>query len=314
MTDEMRDRFNIDIKPEEIQCKVNQTRAKFRQVKKHLDSDKNAIKWKKYDIIENFKNQYRSKDDEPVPLEALENNRDVSPTELHNVITQPSSPSSTSNMSNMPEQNINLNQTISADHQLADEVNMNNASLSDQNLLSNSLQSGNSFSTELFGSDQLEIKQEIENDIKLEGFTELATLPNEQNNADGVATTAMANNVQNEQQQQQSIENQSNFNQRLTQQQMLPQQHLAHTENETNALAPAVHNTNPNALLLQNRVVNNHNNINATTDGIMCLNNHVNTNNNAMQPPPKPVTMHTPRKRNRTSVAATAAAAATLCQ
>lgn len=29
-SDEMRERFNIDVKPEEVQCKVNQTRAKFR--------------------------------------------------------------------------------------------------------------------------------------------------------------------------------------------------------------------------------------------------------------------------------------------
>lgn len=28
--DEMKERFNIDVKPEEVQCKVNQTRAKFR--------------------------------------------------------------------------------------------------------------------------------------------------------------------------------------------------------------------------------------------------------------------------------------------
>lgn len=28
--EEMKERFNIDVKPEEVQCKVNQTRAKFR--------------------------------------------------------------------------------------------------------------------------------------------------------------------------------------------------------------------------------------------------------------------------------------------
>lgn len=96
-----------------------------RQVKKNLEADKNAVKWKKYEIVERIlKNQYRSKDDEPVPIEALENNRDVSPTELLNCPTQPSSPSSTSNMSNIPEQSINLSQSLNADHQLTDEVNM----------------------------------------------------------------------------------------------------------------------------------------------------------------------------------------------
>lgn len=29
-SEEMKERFNIDVKPEEVQCKVNQTRAKFR--------------------------------------------------------------------------------------------------------------------------------------------------------------------------------------------------------------------------------------------------------------------------------------------
>ncbi|KAI8123469.1 hypothetical protein CVS40_6015 [Lucilia cuprina] len=127
-SDEMRERFNIDVKPEEVQCKVNQTRAKFRQVKKNLEMDKNAVKWKKYDIVERIlKNQYRSKDDEPVPPEALENNRDVSPTELLNCATQPPSPSSISNMSNITEQGINLSQSHNADHQLTDEVNMSSS-------------------------------------------------------------------------------------------------------------------------------------------------------------------------------------------
>lgn len=94
-----------------------------------METDKNYVKWKKYDIVEKIlKNQYRSKDDEPVPLEALENNRDVSPTELLNSQTQPCSPNSMSNMSTIPEHGINLSQSISADHQLTDEINMSNVS------------------------------------------------------------------------------------------------------------------------------------------------------------------------------------------
>lgn len=97
----------------------------LRQVKKNLEADKNAVKWKKYDIVEKIlKNQYRSKDDEPVPPEAMENNRDVSPTELYNCTTQPSSPNSMSNMSNLQEQNINLSQSQNADHQLTEDINM----------------------------------------------------------------------------------------------------------------------------------------------------------------------------------------------
>lgn len=85
-----------------------------------MEADKNAVKWKKYDIVEKIlKNQYRSKDDEPVPLEALENNRDVSPTELQNCLTQPPSPSSISNMSNIAEQGINLSQSLNADRSSA---------------------------------------------------------------------------------------------------------------------------------------------------------------------------------------------------
>lgn len=58
-------------------------------------------------------------------------------------------------------------------------------SLSDHNLTSNvysnNSQSSTSFSTELFGGDQLNIKEEIETDLIEEGFTEfISTVPNEQ--------------------------------------------------------------------------------------------------------------------------------------
>lgn len=94
-----------------------------------METDRNAAKWKKYDMVEKIlKNQYRSKNDEPVPPEAIENNRDYSPTELLNCATQPCSPSSMSSLTNIPEQNINLSQPLNVDHQLTDEVNMNNVS------------------------------------------------------------------------------------------------------------------------------------------------------------------------------------------
>ncbi|KAM7354460.1 uncharacterized protein ACRADG_006111 [Cochliomyia hominivorax] len=270
-SEEMKERFNIDVKPEEVQCKVNQTRAKFRQVKKNLENDRNAVKWKKYDIVERIlKNQYRSKDDEPVPPEAMENNRDVSPTELYNCATQPSSPNSISNISNLQEHNINLSQSHNTDHQLTDEVNMSSASLSDQNLYCNNSQSGNNFSTELFGSDQLEIKQEIENDLKNEGFSDLTITGSKEDHSDG-----SANNIDHD--------NQSQFSQ------------VPHTTSNENSDNSQIHSSNPNSLLLQNRLVQNHNN-NNTHDGIVNYNNH-----SSMQPPRSMAVAASPRKRNRSS-------------
>lgn len=93
-------------------------------MKKLLESDRNVPKWKKYDLVEKIlKNQYRSKDDDPVPLDALENNRDMSPTELLNCETRPSSPNGAAST----EPDINLSQTP-GDTQLADDVNMSNVS------------------------------------------------------------------------------------------------------------------------------------------------------------------------------------------
>lgn len=92
-------------------------------MKRLLETDRNAVKWKKYDLVEKIlKNQYRSKDDEPVPQEALENNRDMSPTELlnSNSDTRPPSPN-VSNISNS-EQSINLNQTPGDNQQITEDV------------------------------------------------------------------------------------------------------------------------------------------------------------------------------------------------
>ena len=55
----------------------------FRQVKKHLETDKNATKWKKYDLIDRIlRNLHRPKDAEPLPPGALEHNRDMTDEEL----------------------------------------------------------------------------------------------------------------------------------------------------------------------------------------------------------------------------------------
>ncbi|XP_053959143.1 ras guanine nucleotide exchange factor P isoform X2 [Anastrepha ludens] len=114
---ELKERFNIEVKPEEIQAKVNQTRAKFRQVKKQISSDKNAVRWKKFAIIDKIlKNQYRPKDADPVPKEALENNRDI---DLSEVASPPSphraarqfSPTSITSSSNTQEASTNASAT-----------------------------------------------------------------------------------------------------------------------------------------------------------------------------------------------------------
>ncbi|XP_067621230.1 probable basic-leucine zipper transcription factor N [Eurosta solidaginis] len=80
---ELKERFDIEVKQEEIQAKVNQTRAKFRQVKKQIAADKNCSRWKKFSIIDKIlKNQYRPKDAEPIPKAALVNNRDIDASEV----------------------------------------------------------------------------------------------------------------------------------------------------------------------------------------------------------------------------------------
>ncbi|XP_075150033.1 uncharacterized protein LOC142224124 [Haematobia irritans] len=190
-SEEMKTRFDIDVKPEEVQCKVNQTRAKYRQVKRLVETNGTAITWKKYDLVEKIlKNQYRSKDDEPVPQEALENNRDLSPTELLN---NPGAPASPTNVSNS-EQSITLNQST-GDHQLAEDVSLSEQNLT-ANILHNNSQSNNSFSTELFGLDQMEIKQEFEAELKREGFSEFAPIvPNEHGNSGETVAPVLDNQL-----------------------------------------------------------------------------------------------------------------------
>ncbi|XP_005189766.1 activating transcription factor 7-interacting protein 1 [Musca domestica] len=285
--EEMKERFDIDVKPEEVQCKVNQTRAKYRQVKRLLETDRNAVKWKKYDLVEKIlKNQYRSKDDEPVPQEALENNRDMSPTELlnSNSDTRPPSPN-VSNISNS-EQSINLNQTPGDNQQITEDV-----SLTEQNLSSNvfSNNSNTSFSTELFGLDQMEIKKEIEGDIKMEGFSEFLPIdPQETTNssADGQKTSQSVTVV--------------------TPQAMPPE--LEAVINGNMGLA-AVNNSR-GALPNHTNLPLVSTNANSGVDGNVT--NHTNSNHTTMEPPRRSSVSSTttPRKRNRSASSSTAAATA----
>ncbi|XP_061402752.1 putative uncharacterized protein DDB_G0282133 [Musca vetustissima] len=279
--EEMKERFDIDVKPEEVQCKVNQTRAKYRQVKRLLETDRNAVKWKKYDLVEKIlKNQYRSKDDEPVPQEALENNRDMSPTELLNSNsggTRPSSPNVTNS-----EQSINLNQTPGDNQQLTEDISLTEQNLSSLNVFSNN--SNTSFSTELFGLDQIEIKKEIENDLKTEGFSEfipidpqeLTTTANPSTEG-GVASAATSQNAS------------------AANQQVLGD--LAATTNGT--AATAVANNNRSGAVLAN-----HTNVTlgATNNAVDV--NHANSNHTTSMEPPRRSSVtstSTPRKRNRTT-------------
>ncbi|KNC30473.1 hypothetical protein FF38_06965, partial [Lucilia cuprina] len=161
------------------------------------------------------------------------------------------------------------------------------SSLSDQNLYCNNSQSGNIFSTDLFGSDQLEIKQEIETDLKQDGFTELTLTGTNELRSDGSTDDAMNNLTDLH-----MVDNQSSLHSS-----QVP--HAA--ENSTNLENSQIHSNNPNSLLIRNRAVQNHNNANA--DGIVNFTNHApNSNNNlAMQPPKAMAVAASPRKRNRST-------------
>lgn len=161
--EELRDRFAVDVKPEEIQMKVNQTRAKFRQVKKQLQADPSsyATRWKKYDIINRIlKNLHRPKNADPLPPEALLNNRDMTP---------PRDDASAEQLQQQPQQ-----QSVQQQQQqglgLASEPSTatyyNSSSNSNHGSSHNNNTSGEvSFNTELF-TDQYDevVKQEYEDD------------------------------------------------------------------------------------------------------------------------------------------------------
>ncbi|EDW28274.1 GL19034 [Drosophila persimilis] len=151
--EELRERFGVDVKPEEIQMKVNQTRAKFRSVKKQLLSDPTSYpnRWKKYDIINRIlKNLHRPKDAEPLPPGALLNNRDMTPPR--------------ENMTPQPQQQ-GLNLTTEATAATSFYNNSSNSNNSSSHNNNNSGGGGMSFNTELF-TDQYDeaVKQEYEDD------------------------------------------------------------------------------------------------------------------------------------------------------
>lgn len=129
----------------------------------------------------------------------------------------------------------------------------------------------------------MEIKQEIESDLKHDGFTELS---NEQN-TDGSANNNEPLNYDNQSQLYQQLSNQSS---------QVPHA----TDNSTNHSDNLqIHSSNPNSLLIQNRIVQNHNN----NDGIVNFNNHgsIMNNTSTMQPPRAVAVAASPRKRNRSS-------------
>ncbi|XP_011202041.2 probable serine/threonine-protein kinase samkC [Bactrocera dorsalis] len=171
---ELKERFDIEVKPEEIQAKVNQTRAKFRQVKKQIAADKNAARWKKFAIIDKIlKNQYRPKDAEPVPKEALENNRDIDLSEVPSPPSPPrsgrqSSPNSITSSSNTQEATNNAtttdnnNTSVSLDVPASTEdIDIKSEFLTDSSITTSLFNA----STELFSDPIDEVKAEYSSDF-----------------------------------------------------------------------------------------------------------------------------------------------------
>ena len=142
----------------------------------------------------------------------------------------------------------------------------------------------------------MDIKEEIESELKREGFLEISG--NQTTDGSTQEATVNNNNNNSKQTEQQSLENQTHINQHSTQS-SLPQQ-VPLTENNTNVDHMPIHSSNPNSLLIQNRLITNHNSNCITTaaaDGIVNFTNHINSN--AMQPPRTMMITPSPRKRNR---------------
>ncbi|KAI8038180.1 probable basic-leucine zipper transcription factor R [Drosophila gunungcola] len=199
--EELRERFAVDVKPEEIQMKVNQTRAKFRQVKKQLQADPSsyATRWKKYDIINRIlKNLHRPKNADPLPPEALLNNRDMTPPREDAPAEQPQQP--------LQQQA----HALAAEPPASTFYNSNSNHGSSHN---NNNSGGMSFSTELF-TDQYDevVKQEYEDD-------EYRSLPfQEQLQQYSPAEPAQLLELQTPQQQQQQQQFQQSFEPQFQQQ------------------------------------------------------------------------------------------------
>ncbi|XP_034100031.1 myb-like protein AA [Drosophila albomicans] len=159
-SEELRERFSVDVKPEEIQMKVNQTRAKFRQVKKQLQSDPSSysLRWKKYDIINRIlKNIHRPKNAEPIPPDVLLNNRDVSPPreEEQQQKQQPQ-------QQQQGQSVLNLTTEPTGNNFYNNSSNSNNSNSHAQ--VNNNNNNTMSFNTELFTDQYDDIKREYDED------------------------------------------------------------------------------------------------------------------------------------------------------
>ncbi|XP_017063021.2 transcription factor mef2A [Drosophila eugracilis] len=233
--EELRERFAVDVKPEEIQMKVNQTRAKFRQVKKQLQADPSsqATRWKKYDIINRIlKNLHRPKNADPLPPEALLNNRDMTPprddmsAELLQQQQQHAVQQQGLGLGGEPPASTFYNSSSNSNH--GSSHNNNNSG-------------GMSFSTELF-TDQYDevVKQEYEDD-------EYRSLPfQEQLQQYSPAEPAQLLELQTPQQQQQQQQHQQQQQQHQFQQSYGPQfqQQPAHFNNNSGSSAVATSTVN----------------------------------------------------------------------
>lgn len=179
-------------------------------------------------------------------------------------------------------------------------------------MFSNNSQSSTSFSTELFGIDQMEIKQEIETDIKREGFSEFLPIGPNEDGAAAAGTTAIDDQISGIAASQ-SLELSSNFTSAVPSE-------IPNNINQNASAAAVLNNNNNNRTIpfVQNQnhmplavvTANNNNNV----DGTIALLNHTgNSSNHAttMEPPRRPsvTATTTPRKRNRTTSGTGAAGA-----
>ncbi|KAH8375716.1 hypothetical protein KR093_002692 [Drosophila rubida] len=162
-SEELRERFSVDVKPEEIQMKVNQTRAKFRQVKKQIQSDPSSyhLRWKKYDIINRIlKNIHRPKNADPIPPEILLNNRDVSPPR-EDEQQQQQQAQTNQQQPQQPQSVLNLTSEATGNNFYSNNSSNSNNSSSHVQVNSNN-NNTMSFNTELFTDQYDDIKREYD--------------------------------------------------------------------------------------------------------------------------------------------------------
>ncbi|ALC39729.1 CG7239 [Drosophila busckii] len=164
-SEELHERYAVDVKPEEIQMKVNQTRAKFRQVKKQLQNDPATFptRWKKYDMINRIlKNLHRPKNAEPIPPEVLLNNRDVSPIREEDLQQQTQHEPQRQQQPQAQAHAIRIVNVEPSSNQFYSNNNSNSNNSSSNN--NNNNNSTLNFSTELFTDQYDEVKQEYDDE------------------------------------------------------------------------------------------------------------------------------------------------------